>query len=439
MHRRTTLADSTLPAADTHAFSRVEQAQTDAGPENAVEAHAPAVSREADVVLRCSNTADVLAALPHLTGYTTSNSLCIVLFRGNRATDTLRIDLPGDESRAAVQPYVDSVMELLRDTTSAGVHPALIITTTKRFNTRGDTPWSSLAEQLLHRLQAEHLEPRECAVVAANGWTSMLGRGAGQRHSLEEIARSSIQAHTHVLQSEPTDFAGLGVLPQADPQRTERVATHLRELQRTRSWPKDCTDSTHRSAQSSGVWMQGIARVAGVCFASDPADQMMPREIDDRLLARLIVAAQHPDHWLVLVLTALTRAEFMVGVADSEDAQRFTNVPVGIDFTHQQPRGWSIGQLLLALSQDSPHAAKLRQALGVMSEAAAHAPTALQPGLLAFLSWGWWMLGMQTVARRLINDSLAIDPGHELTQMVRTLNEAQPQCNLQRLRAQVQL
>src|SRR5690606_7463560 len=45
-------------------------------------------------IIKCRTTADFLAALPLLVGFTATNSIFIVLFSGKAAGRTIRLDLP---------------------------------------------------------------------------------------------------------------------------------------------------------------------------------------------------------------------------------------------------------------------------------------------------------------------------------------------------------
>jgi hypothetical protein len=58
-----------------------------------------------------------------------------------------------------------------------------------------------------------------------------------------------------------------------------------------------------------------------------------------------------------------------------------------------------------------------------------------RPALLALLAWAWWMLGMQTVAERLVIQALEIHPGHELASMVQRLNRSVPAWHLNHIAA----
>ena len=54
-------------------------------------------------VLRCSTSAEFLGALPHLTGLTYEPGIFVVIFRGSRAGQCVRFDLPPIGGRAELR------------------------------------------------------------------------------------------------------------------------------------------------------------------------------------------------------------------------------------------------------------------------------------------------------------------------------------------------
>ena len=185
-----------------------------------------------------------------------------------------------------------------------------------------------------------------------------------------------------------------------------------------------------RRASAPPIWLHGTARLAGVCL--DQAEGSPP--LEPRLCARLIRAAECSDRWLILALTSVTRAEFVIGLAEDAEPADFVDVPIDMDAARGRPharRGyraarWSIHALLSSLATEIPDPGKLRRAIAVLEDIAAHAPEPRRPGLLALLSWAWWMLGLQSVAARILDEALRIDPAHELSLMVSRLGETPP-------------
>jgi hypothetical protein len=140
--------------------------------------------------------------------------------------------------------------------------------------------------------------------------------------------------------------------------------------------------------------------------------------------------------WLVCVLTALTRSEFVVDVAHETGAHRITDIHVD-SLPGMKPgtkEGWNIRYLLTSLAHEVPPKEKLRRVIAVVTDALAHAPEALRPSLFAVLAWAWWAVGMQSVAARMSAEGLSLAPDHEVLLMVSQLCEAPPSAHLLGLR-----
>lgn len=367
-------------------------------------------------VLRCSSTADFLAALPFLTGFTAENSLFLVLFRGKRSTSTVRIDLPNEGDAGAILPLIDDVCRLLEESGAGVEGPAIVITSRRSFAESQGGPWRRFARLLRRRFEREGWPIRDLAVVASDGWAGLLGPDRS-RHSLDEISANPLvttaaEAVSAVGTELPVPLEEFGGLPEPRPEFAASVISRLAELDRREE---------HREPADPSILLHGIARVAGACFGSE--DELP----EARLCARLIRSAEHPQHWLITALTAITRTEFVIELIEESPSAHFTQVPV--ESIHQEGTrspSWSIRLILDSLSADTPDPAKLRRVIQTVAGIATHAPAARRPGLLALLAWAWWMRGMQSVAIRLVGEALALDPEHQISRMVERLVDSPP-------------
>lgn len=414
--------------------------------------------------LRCKTTADFLAALPLLAGFSAEDSLFLVLFQGRRGGDVLRIDLPDPDSRHDTEMLLDGVMALLSETGAGPDGPAIVLTTSLQFGDQSEAPWARVAHQFKRRFRRRGWPLRELAVVADDGWCTMLGGSSGKRRHLDEIAASEFAAESREARSR--SLASIGALPAVDAARAEAVAKHVRELeQRARS--RSAHPAAEISSSRLALWIKQVTTIADRCFGaafieSEAYGLRLPGPsgpLTPRLLAKLIDAAQKPPSWLALVLTALTRAEFVTTVSDECGEQLFGDIRVGDirlddrnEHTVSEPpsdpelgagnttplhrNAWSIEQLLLSLSHEMPRRQKLRAAVTAMEDAVVHAPEDHRPALFALLAWAWWTLGMQSVAARMVAQALAIDPSHELTLMMQRLCENPPAAHLHRIRSE---
>ncbi len=389
--------------------------------------------------LRCTSTADFLAALPLLTGFTDQNSLFIVLFQGRRGGNVLRMELPETQSPNEVGVLLDGITTLLKDTGAGAEGPAVVIATSQTFEDSVGPPWGRLVHQLKRRFHREGWKLRELAVIADDGWCGLLGSNAGARRPLSEITESEFATSARSKGSRPRPLSSIGDLPEPDLARAHTVAKFLKEFQQR----QDLRGATGPADHSINL-IRNTAGLADHCFgttgpAAHASQSPRPlRKLPARQLAHFISAAQSQTPWLVLVLTALTRAEFVVSVALDSGVDRLTDIR--IDDVPGAVRGtresWSIQHLLSSLSHELPEREKLRAAVRVLEDGIAHAPREMSPPLFAFLAWAWWMLGMQSVATRAVTQSLEVQNDHELTLMVQRLIQSPPVAHLHRLRAE---
>ena len=405
------------------------------------------------VVIRCATTADFLAALPFITGFTAENSLFLVFFRGRRAGTVARIDLPQAQTRETAGPLLDAIFRILRETGGGAAGPAIVITSGQGFAESRGTPWSWLAKRLLRRFRSQGWPLRELAVVAPDGWAGMLGDRAGERRDLSEITSNPVAAEAAAAAPAPESLDEFGRLPDPDPGRAAEVASQLAALDRRkherrirmattigRGTAHGDTAAVDRDAASqTPLRLHGAARVAEACFAKGDAPP------EPRLCARLAHAAEDPGLWLVLALTALTRAGFVIALAEDRVLGRLVGLPVeaeeadGLDeagsgIDAEDAVDLSIEGVLFAASHDAPDPARLRAVTAVLSDAAAHAPAPRRPGILALLAWAWWMRGMPTVSQRLVEQALTVDREHALARMVGRLSRVTPPWQVRGLR-----
>jgi hypothetical protein len=378
-------------------------------------------------VVRCTTTADFLAALPFLTGFTAEDSLFIVFFSGSQAGPVARLDLPPEESAEATRSLLEAICQILGESDAGAAGAALAISSGRSFAETRGAPWSSFAKLLKRRFRREGWPLRELAVIAPDGWAGMLGPRAGEQRALSEIAASPIAAEAAAAAPAPRPIERIGELPERDPERAAAIAEHLEALDR-RENERRAREAVSAGRPENPLRLHGTARVAEACFTAGEG----PPEA--RLCARLVRAAEDPDQWLVLALTALTRAEFVIGLAEDRELDRIVALPIEADPDTEGSAGWSIEAVLFSLSHETPDPARLRRAIAALGDIAAQAPESRRSGVLALLAWAWWMLGLATVSHRLVEQALALDAEHALAQMVGRLNSCTPPWQLRRVR-----
>lgn len=157
-------------------------------------------------VLRATSSADLLAALPRLTGMSAPESCFVVMFDGTQTIGTARIDLPKhlaehlDSPSPELQAWLRCVAELAA---KSGGPVAIVVNTTARLTEQPvASPRSVLTAILAGLLQASGIPVLDALVVGSDGWasfTSVLADSANQPElrSLDEISASPLHDPEH--------------------------------------------------------------------------------------------------------------------------------------------------------------------------------------------------------------------------------------------------
>lgn len=382
-------------------------------------------------VLRCRGTADFLAALPQLTGFTAEDSLFVVLFSGAQAERAIRFDLPSEDAPESSLQLFDVVCNLLRDLGvphDPAAAPAFVICTSMSFAQTDGAPWRRFARRFERRLTREHIAVRELCCIAQDGWVSFLDPSAPQNgHPLSEIAASHVALERRVHGDPIPDLASLGEIPSADTKRTHGVARALKTLVSVAgATAPSCgpaSDTPREQDCVSGIgahevppWFDNTAEVTA-------AVRDDTRELSVEMTARLIHCAANPDRWLLLALGIVTRPEFPTELASDMSARPFTGIAIDLDAesdVDSRP-GWSIRRVLAAISPEFSEHRRLHGIRDRLIRAISEAPNEDRPALLALSSWIWWLGGNQTVAHRHAQAALDIAPGHEMSLMMQRM------------------
>ncbi|MBK0418393.1 DUF4192 family protein [Leucobacter sp. CSA1] len=366
-------------------------------------------------VLRCEGTADFIAALPQIAGFTAPGSLFLVLFSGKQAGTAARFDLPAGEGPRETRALLDMICSVLRSAGAESDPPALVITSEQTFREAGGAPWRRLAERLERRLRREGVRLRELCCVAPDGWASYLDPAAppGGR-PLSDIEQSPIAREAAARGETVPDLAALAEIAVAPPERLAAVRAALDALS-SPGLPEPGVAPP--SASGSGLDAPHLARAVEIAALIDELLQTEPGEADAVVIARTVRSAEHPGEWLLLVLSVLTRAAFVAELMRDSGLARFIDLPVDSD------SGGSMRRLLASLTAEAPDRERLRAATEAVRGIVGSVPEERRPPLLTLLAWMWWMRGLQSVACRHIGTALGIAPGHPLALMVRRLVE----------------
>lgn len=381
-------------------------------------------------VLKCKTTADFLAALPQLAGFTADDSLFIVFFSGKRAGSAARVDLPSSEETEDLKPFLDFISSILKkagavDNVEAA--PAIAITTTQTFAESGGAPWRRLARRIERRLARDRIRLRELCCRASDGWVSYSESAAfGKGHPLSDIAESPIALAALTRGDVHPDLSDLGMIPKPDPSKAQTLKMALKSLAPfpahqpgTSAPPRPLALNAPALTEPLPLWFTETAEVTRAL-----RDEEVP--LSPIMKARLVRSASHPDRWLLIALGILTRPEFPCELAQEMSPGSFTGVAVDLDAVeNSEPRpGWSVRRLMNAICYDFQDRGRLPLVRDRLVSLISETPQRERPGLLALSAWVWWLSGTQTVSHRHIEESLKIDPTHELTHMVNRLIES---------------
>ncbi len=366
----------------------------------------PSSESRVPVVLTCRGTADFLAALPHMTGFTASDSVFLVIFTGNRATRALRVDLPDDEGGPAAEALLDFLEEAVRHGPIEERDPAIVLATRRSFAECGGTPYRRLAARVERRLLRDGVRLRELCCVARDGWASYLDADAPSGgNPLSDITESSVAAPpVRASVRRWPSLTELGELRESEPSFARAVA-------RACACEAERADRSEllRDGRPLSEW------IAETCESSrallDAEVPLTPADI-----ARIALRCGDPGGWLVLALCVLTRPEFPAEIIRDVPPDRLLDLPV------DGPRpGLSIRDLLEFTASRFTGHDRLRVPQARLIEITSALPDPLRPGTLALSAWLWWLYGLQSVARKHLRLGTAIAPEHAMLGMVSRL------------------
>lgn len=187
-------------------------------------------------ILRATGSADLLAALPRLTGMTAPESCFIVLFDGKRTMGTARIDLP---ERLADQlgspgPELETWIRQVAELAIRSLGPLVVVVDTASLLTEQPeaSPHGVLTAILSDVLQAGGAPVRDALVVGSDGWVSFMGSDQPELRPLDEISASLLHDPSLVpaqLDEWRAEHPGRTA---DDPEAIEALAAQMKDHQR---------------------------------------------------------------------------------------------------------------------------------------------------------------------------------------------------------------
>lgn len=359
-------------------------------------------------IIKAANAADFLALVPHLAGYTPTESLALVPFRGNRTIGVMRFDLPpkdaSDELDRIAATFVGMVCKLAD---ADGVTP--VVFTGDQFRTDDDIVHGELVRAIIRRADACGLHVADALCLAADGWGSYLDPECPP----EGRPRSELPAELAV--PEPRDVSGdqaAGVdLPAADLAEKERVGGALRAIEAT-------VGVVCGEADAATMGDLDPRAIAAVCSLDD-----IPLLFEDAL-------QWDPEHLEPFEAAALMWCLARPSLRDVALSQWSGDIVAGDDALEAQRR-WEDGEqypddLALVMFGEGPRPdpERLQKGLDLARRLAAAAPHDAAAPMLATASWLAWALGRSTYAHWHCARALELDPDHGLAGIVASFVDA---------------
>jgi hypothetical protein len=373
-------------------------------------------------IIRAESTADFLAMVPGLAGFSPQNSLVCVPFAGRRTVPgLLRIDLPERRRKADYRKIVSYVVGVLSRMPGIDrVDP--VIYTDSGFASERGIPWVGLGRALIDGLVNAGFHIGQAACVASDGWGSYLEAAhRAEGHPLSEIASSDIGARMAEARGGPVGgvLDDVEMVDAAEDERAEiaRLIEVIRE--EVRRQDGSVIESLDAKAELDPVsWLE---------YCLERVDAL-----DDADRAMLLLFAESPpvrDQFAVQV--AFGRAVGQSVMIDNllynarrQATGRSMDELVADDLAAGERPFVDAGSLLLGRTATRPDVARVTSGIRLFHDAIAVAPDDLRPSALCVLAWLHWSLGRGSAAGYLIDRALDLDPDHGMAAILATIFDA---------------
>lgn len=351
-------------------------------------------------ILRCTSSADFLASLPVLLGYTVENSIVLSLFQGSRVKSAARIDLPAEGVPFAETMLDEAIIGTVSQCTWV-TSVAITIFTDRAFADEGRIPHQPLALWLERRLEEAGIAIIEMSCIATDAWAeyrSEEARGLGR--DLSEVLAPDQLAKEHGLpKPELGTIDDLAALPLADASLTALLEAEIR------------ASPVIAASDLTPERFEEILTACSTVLHRGVTAKTLP------LCAVLVRTAQQHSTWIIPViiissgtgdvitqLTPEVRDAFLAFVLDPKTGAQYGGIPMA-------------QRLLMFSSERLPHPF-LRQAASILQTLTAHTPDEYRASLYALLAWLWWMAGLMSPALKHLEQADRLHPTHPIVETV---------------------
>jgi hypothetical protein len=361
-------------------------------------------TRGMPTIIKASDGADLLALIPHLTGYRPRNSIVLVAFRGKRTCAALRFDIPAPAGLAGARRTATGFIGILcRIPGVDAVVPALYTDAAAGTDSPGaPPPVAEFIDVLIHRAEVAGLEVKDALFLAADGWGSYLDESGGVRPVADvedsPVLRLADSEDFHLRESVT---AGTD-LPTVGPFEAEHVARLIIAF-----------DDAAMDA------------FAGWASANDVPDDTYPVALLDALLEHdpsslppevvaFAISAMQTSSMQDVVL-ATWAFDAAMGRRLALEAEIYEHTGTEDLESRDIGRLWGVGP--------RPDPARIERGIELLRSLCANAPRSLRPRLFGMLAWSCWALGQCSRAAIFVENARAIDPGESMTRVVGSLIE----------------
>lgn len=367
-------------------------------------------------IIRSSTGAEFLSMVPALAGYTATDSVLVVPFEGKRTIGrVMRLDLPGPRPREVH----DALASLLLGNLSRldRVDGLVLVVYAPGPFPNARAAHDRLRRTLERRLRDGGFRIVDSFLVADDGWASWQERrGPWAGHPLEQIESGEVKDRADAVRGALRPIRAQAELPRPEPEllgALDEAALGLLEFEAE-------VDAFGRVVPAAPYERSGFA------------EQLLAQEAEAltlRQLARLAVLAAVPRE----------RDETLLQIAFGVDAGRRAERSNDEIHEERERTGESLDEIVLRWRAEGRHGDhglddmmlgetrrrpdpdRLQRAIDALGRVAANAGPPLQPGVRCMLGWLHWALGEGTAAGNHLDESLRIDPGHGMTQVLRAL------------------
>lgn len=353
-------------------------------------------------VLRASGSAEFLSIVPTLAGFTPTESLVLLPFRGSRTCGAMRLDLPRDD--VGLDDYADAAIGLVARVDGTDAVAVVVYTDDDPQPTRDGLvlPLAVAVDEVLGRADAVGLRIVDALCVSPAGWSSYLDD--------DPVIRALDREAPPVpgvgdVSGDHLSGAGLAKVDLAEKERVGRAMAELTELLETSS-ARGLPDIANPQAIAALVLLEDLPAFFESLLAS-------PHDVPAFATAALLWCLDRP----LFRDVALTQwATDVVGGVRTLDAQlAFAGTGVGFPA--------DLGDVFLGRGPD-PDPERLRLALTLVRFAASRAPRASRPAPLTAAAWLSWALGRSSHAAHYLDLVREIDPEYGLAALIETLISA---------------